>query len=720
MANSLLVQETARQQALEMSISQWTQELEIAGFTGADAVLEDLSQSDDLTSHLIISSAAPLLTAEKPAIKHSIFLVTGWDRPSHESPTANLVAAKLEDLGATDIRWSSFTDAASQLEDEELSAHEPLVLIVQDQRWLALESLDASQYLAFNATLSRPRGTLWLVNELAEDGVMPTGAEQGLARTLRAEAYGRVFANVTLDPTSSPSVLSGLVEKSLSNFLRGVQGAADYERELIQVGDALHIPRVYERNALNQSVHDATLLEPVEREQPFGKQNLKLKVRHPGLIDSLYFEEVPAWDEPLAPNEIELDVKAVGVNFRDCLIALGRVDQKEFGTDCSGVVTSVGSDCNSLKPGDRVLVSAIDTFKGSMRCNELLAIKIPDDMTFVDAGALPTIFVTAWHALVRIGRLAAGESILIHSGAGGTGQAAIQIAQWCGAEVFTTVGSAAKKRLLTEVYGIPPERILNSRDLSFADEIKLLTNNKGVDVVLNSLAGDALVASWECIAPFGRFLEIGKKDIFSHNKLPMFPFGKNVSYSGVDLTAIMRDRPELVQEALREIIGLFSKKALRVPEQRKLFPISEVEQAFRYLQTGTNAGKVVVEVDPSQTVRAFVRPKPEEWAFDVRATYVIAGGLGAQGREIASWMVRKGAKNLVLLSRAGPKPGSSAEEFVDSLRSKGVNVFAPPCDISSLTSVSAMVDRCKANMPPIKGCIQAAMDLRVRAQSLPS
>ena len=196
----------------------------------------------------------------------------------------------------------------------------------------------------------------------------------------------------------------------------------------------------------------------------------------------------------------------------------------------------------------------------------------------------------------------------------------------------------------------------------------------------------------------------------------MFPFGQNVSYSGVDLSAISRDRPELVQVALREIVGMFSKKALRVPEPRKQFPISEAEQAFRYLQTGTNAGKVVIEVDPSQTVRAFVRPKPEEWAFDAEATYVIAGGLGAQGREIASWMVRKGAKNLVLLSRAGSKPGSSAAEFVNSLRSKGVDVFCPRCDISSLTSVSAMLDRCKARMPPIKGCIQAAMDLRVRAQ----
>lgn len=177
------------------------------------------------------------------------------------------------------------------------------------------------------------------------------------------------------------------------------------------------------------------------------------------------------------------------------------------------MVRAVGSQCQ-LKPGDRVLVSAVDTFTSVIRCPEKLAAIIPEGITFAEAGGLVTNFVTAYHCLVTLGRLSPGESVLIHSGAGGTGQAAIQIAQLRGAIVYTTVGTTSKQKLLTNLYGIPPERIFSSRSLSLADSIKYLTNQKGVDVVLNSLAGDALVASWECIAPYGRFIEIGKKDIF--------------------------------------------------------------------------------------------------------------------------------------------------------------------------------------------------------------
>ncbi|KAI8964564.1 hypothetical protein F5Y11DRAFT_345269 [Daldinia sp. FL1419] len=160
-------------------------------------------------------------------------------------------------------------------------------------------------------------------------------------------------------------------------------------------------------------------------------------------------------------------------------------------------------------------------------------------MTFNEASAPPVNFVTAYHSLVVLEKLAPGESVLIHSGAGGTGQAAIQIAKVCGAQIYTTVSSPKKKELVnTFLYGIPEENILNSRDLSFAGGIKRLTRDKGVDIVLNSLAGDALIASWECVASFGRFIEIGKKDISSHNKLPMFQCARNVSFSAVDIAAM--------------------------------------------------------------------------------------------------------------------------------------------------------------------------------------
>lgn len=255
-------------------------------------------------------------------------------------------------------------------------------------------------------------------------------------------------------------------------------------------------------------------------------------------------------------------------------------------------------------------------------------------------------------------------------------------------------------------------------------------NSKGVDLVLNSLAGDALVASWECIAPYGRFLEIGKKDIYSHSKLPMFQFARNVTFSAIDLAALMLDRPEDVQEILLALIDLFQRGILRVPSPLKMFPVTDLEASFRYLQSGNNPGKVVVEVDREDIVpvraeshlnllavtdsrKARVKPT-SDWSFGADETILIAGGLGAQGRSIAKWMVAKGARHLVLLSRTGEQNASAiVRSFVADMRDSGVDLFCPACDVANASSLAMVLDHCATRMPPIRGCVQAAMNLRV-------
>lgn len=645
-------------------------------------------------------------------------LVSGWKCPSQDSRLAQHVVSILSQRGMTEVVNSSFTEVARLLQSASLSPAHLLIIVVQDGNWLSLEELGDEQYVNFQATLTRAHNLLWLSATASEACVtaMPFGAVHGLARALRVERQSMVFATVAVDASCPEPVLLGLLKQSVENFLRGVTEPEDrrtYERELVQIGTTLHIPRISEACQLNEAVHEATLTTAVERRVLFGNHNLKLAVRRPGLMDSLFLDEVATDTTALQPHEVEVEVRAVGVNFRDCLIALGRIDQQDLGIECAGVVRAVGAGCVHVRVGDRVLLCRADSFVGRLRCSQDVAMRIPDSMSFADAGALPTIFVTAWHGLVRVARLMKGQSILIHSGAGGTGQAAIQVALYCGAEVYTTVGTAEKRMLLAELYGIPPERILNSRDLSFADEIQRLTNGKGVDVVLNSLAGDALVASWECVAPWGHFLEIGKKDILGHNTLPMFQFKRNVSFSAIDISAMIQERPALLREALTQVLTLLEEGVLRMPSPMKVFSISEAEQAFRYLQSGMHAGKVVVELRAEDEVTALVRPQPKSWVFDSNQTYLIAGGLGAQGRVIAKWMVDKGARHLVLLSRSGLNGSKEAAVFVDGLQSRGASVQCPPCSIASPESLAAVLKYCTAHMPPIKGCIQAAMDLRV-------
>ncbi|KAI0378120.1 putative polyketide synthase [Hypomontagnella monticulosa] len=689
------------------TVAQWDNELISAGFTGVDIALDGSKSEGGALTSLMISSAAPYADMPNgsngtlvPRGSERLAAITSWSEPV-ESLLAKKVISALDEIGVEEVQQSSFHEGATL--DNLEGTH---VIIVQDPSWPSLATLDTDEYAAFHTMLSKSKSIMWISDSSqSAKGVNDVGIIGGLVRTLRMEKQEMLFATATVD-SSRPAVLPANLKGCLLNFFKGVR-SEKYEPELIQVGDLLNIPRVYEDSLLNQKVHESTT-ESVLREQKFRDRVVKLSIRQPGLLDTLYFEEIEL-TSALEPNELEVEVKAVGISFKDCLVALGRVAEDTLGTECAGVILRAGPRCK-LRPGDRVMINKLDVFRGVVRCHEKLAAKIPQAISFAEAAASVTNFVTAYHSLIRLANIQRGESVLIHSGAGGTGQAAIQIAQLCGATVYTTTSSQEKRALLKRLYGIPTEHIFNSRNLAFAQEVKRLTRGKGVDVVLNSLAGDALVASWECIAPYGRFIEIGKRDIFSHNTLPMYQFAQNVTFSAVDIGAITRERPELIGETFDRLVDLFDRGMLRTPSQLKVFPVSEVESAFRHLQSGTHAGVVAVEIDSDAVIPVVTKTRPDT-VFETNETYVISGGLGGQGRSIAKWMVSKGARNLVLLSRSGAKSDKSIA-FVDELRNSGANIYCPQCNIADPNSLQAVLDHCRTNMPSIKGCIQAAMDLR--------
>ncbi|KAI0904706.1 putative polyketide synthase [Ustulina deusta] len=694
------------------TVTQWDAELKKSGFTGADVVVHDGKTEQSLLMSMIISSALPhekLVNGSLQVLKpREKFLVVSGVTEYVNSPVVTGVITALNEATKGEVLETSL-DGTSRLGKLE----EMFTVVIQDSTWPSLAGLNASQYATFHTICTQSQSVLWLSDKSGcTDKVNGIGPIEGLFRTLRMEKQESTFATAVVD-SSQKDVLEANLRFITVNFLQGLSGHR-FEPELVQVEDLLTIPRVGESAKLNSKVHDL-MAESVQREQRFGEQNLQLRIRQPGLLDSLYFEGIDSEEEinngleNLEPHEVEIEVKAVGINFKDCLVALGRVDEDTLGTECAGVVLRAGSKCLH-EVGDRVLVNKLDAFRGRLRCHGALAAKIPHNLSFAEAGASVTNFVTAYHSLIRLANIQPGETILIHSGAGGTGQAAIQVAQLRGATIYTTVSSTSKSNLLQTLYGIPSEHIFNSRNLEFSQGIKRLTEYKGVDVVLNSLAGDALVASWECIAPYGRFIEIGKRDIFSHNTLPMYQFARNVSFSAVDIGAMTKERPELIGETLKHITDLFNQGKLRTPSPMKVFPVTDVESAFRYLQSGTNAGRVVVEIDSSTVIPVVIRAKPET-KFASNQTFIISGGLGGQGRSIARWMVARGARHLVLLSRSGAQSEKSIA-FVDELRRIGVDLYCPRCNVGDVGSLQAVLDHCRQFMPPIKGCIQAAMDLR--------
>lgn len=319
-------------------------------------------------------------------------------------------------------------------------------------------------------------------------------------------------------------------------------------------------------------------------------------------MDSIEFVVDGSVNEPLGPEEIEIELQAIGVDFKDMLTVIGQTDGDKFGHEGAGIVTRVGAQCTDLNPGDRVMTAGRDFFRSHARCHHKTAFKLPDSIGFTHAAAMPVVFGTALYALSHIAHLQPGETVLVHSGAGGTGQAGIQIAQLLGAEVFTTVSSKEKKDQLMELYNIPENHIFFSRDTSFADGIMRMTCGKGVDVLLNSLSGENLAASWKCVGPFGRMVDIGKGDIEKYGTLAMKPFSDNKLFAHVDLDLIIAERPLLASKLFQEIMSLLIEKKIKPSNPLEIIPISNLEQALRALQSGKSLGKIVIEVTKTAEV----------------------------------------------------------------------------------------------------------------------
>jgi NADPH:quinone reductase-like Zn-dependent oxidoreductase len=313
-------------------------------------------------------------------------------------------------------------------------------------------------------------------------------------------------------------------------------------------------------------------------------------------LNKLQFVDCPVYPTLLGPHDVEVSIAATGLNFRDVMCAMGEVAGDVLGAEGAGTVTRTGADVSGLAIGDRValLASYTGCFATHARTVDKAVVALPDEVSFEEAAGMPVTTCTAYYSLVDLARLSKGESVLIHAAAGGVGQAAIMLAQHLGANIFATVSTEEKKNMLIETYGIPEDHVLYSRDLSFGNDIMRLTKDRGVDVVLNSLAGEALRVSWNSVAPFGRFVEIGKRDIYSNGRLDMFPFSKNITFTSCDLETVMKLDQPLVARLLRDSMLLWSRGIFRQTTPLNVFPYSNIESSFRLLQSGKHIGKIVL------------------------------------------------------------------------------------------------------------------------------
>ena len=440
---------------------------------------------------------------------------------------------------------------------------------------------------------------------------------------------------------------------------------------------------------------------------------LRLSVARPGLLDSLGWDGVTAPTAP-GPGELTIRVRAAGLNFRDVMWALGLLPDEALldgfagptlGLECAGEVCAVGEGAGAFAVGDRVMAFAPASM-GTFATTAVHAVmRMPEGMGFAAAATVPVAFLTVAYALGHLARLSAGERVLVHGGAGGVGLAAIQYARLRGAKVFATAGTAPKRALLRRL-GV--DAVLDSRSLEFADEVMRLTDGQGVDVVLNSLSGEAMERSLGLLRPFGRFLELGKRDFYGNTAVGLRPFRHNVSYFGVDADQLPLRRPALAAELFAEVAGLMRDGSLR-PLPYRAFDAAEATEAFRLMQGSGHIGKIVLEVGAGDAAPE-ARPVPVAAGAVVRAdrSYVVTGGLNGFGLETARWLAAQGARHLVLLGRRGAEtPG--AEAALAAFRQGGVDARAFGCDVADADSLGAVLEQVRAAMPALGGVVHAAV-----------
>ncbi|MES2476327.1 MAG: SDR family NAD(P)-dependent oxidoreductase [Verrucomicrobiota bacterium] len=531
--------------------------------------------------------------------------------------------------------------------------------------------------------------------DLVTRGAQPVGDSMGATNVAQAPSIGifRVILgehpNFSCRGIDLPSEASAADRRLLWSELVHI----DTEREVALRGEARYVQRI-----------SRGLPQREQRLDPAVP--LRLESRERGLLDSLHF--TPFMPPTCAPGEVLIQVKAAGMNFRDVLKALALYpaeteDARIFGDEVAGEVVAVGEGVSHLAVGDKAFGLAVFGLATHTLARAADMRKMPDNLSYEEAATLPVVFMTAWYALHDVARMRAGESILVHAGAGGVGMAAIQIAHHLGCDVIASAGSPTKRALL-KTLGV--KHVIDSRRGDFAESVMELTAGRGVDVVLNALASEAIPMGLSCLAESGRFLEIGKRDIYMNSRIPLWGLRRNSSFHVIAMDAIFAGDEAKTRDLLAEVADLVDQGALTALPFRS-FPASRIDAAFRLMAGGKHTGKVVVGFADSFIVR---KGEPALPAFEIKAdgAYLITGGLGGFGRVLADWLVEAGARHLVLSSRSGAST-PEAVEFVASLVARGIETKVLKADIGSPKDVQGLISEIRTAGIPLKGIFHLAM-----------
>ena len=475
----------------------------------------------------------------------------------------------------------------------------------------------------------------------------------------------------------------------------------DAEDEILLTAAGRYVPRL----SVTTRPH-----APPAAAQP-APPRVQLDCSVPGPFRNLGWRQAPD-QGPLGADEVEIEVRSAGLNFRDVMYAMGLLPDEAvedgfcgptLGMEVAGIVTRVGAAVIEVAIADAVMAFAPASFANHVRTRALAVARKPTHWSFAAAATVPTAFFTAYYAFHELARLREGERVLIHGAAGGVGIAAIQLAKHLGAEIFATAGSDAKRDFV-RLLGV--DHVFDSRSLAFADDV-MRASDGGVDVILNSLAGDAIPRNLRLLRPFGRMLELGKRDFYENSRIGLRPLRNNISYFGIDADQLLAQRPDTARRVFIDLMALFAGGSLQ-PLPHRTFDAADIATAFRHMQASRHIGKIVVNFAPDFAPLAPPLAEPPPVARD-DATYVVTGGLSGLGLRTAWWLVRHGARHLALLNRSGAAGAPGGETVLEEFAAAGVSVLAPPCDVADAAAVRDTLALIETHMPPVRGMVHAAM-----------
>jgi acyl transferase domain-containing protein/NADPH:quinone reductase-like Zn-dependent oxidoreductase/SAM-dependent methyltransferase/acyl carrier protein len=538
---------------------------------------------------------------------------------------------------------------------------------------------------------SAKAGSLWIVTRGAQTA--SSSAEQVALAQAPVSAMGSTIAlefpelrcsRIDLDPGGAPDE------------------AGDLAREIRSRNDEDLIAFRNGRRRVARLCRIAADSAAANGERGLGSQPYRLQTSAPGMLDRLTLQ--PLERRQPGPDEVEIAILATGLTFRDVLMALGRYPggSNIFGNECVGRIVSLGAGVREFQMGQRVIVMGPGSFASHMTLAAHDVIPVPDSLSDEEAAGIPSAFLTAYYALCHLARMAPYDRVLIHAAAGGVGLAAVQLAQRAGAEVFATAGSQQKREYLKSL-GVT--HVMDSRSLDFAADIMRATGGRGVDIVLNSLAGDFIERSFSVMATHGRFLEIGSTGIWDQARVTQL--NRDIAYYPINLAATFQENPGLVGTLLSDLLKEFSGGRLK-PLPIKVFPVGEVVAAFRYMAQARHIGKIVVShADAanggSKSPGAVAR---QGTGFDADGSYWITGGLGGLGLLAAQWMVERGARHVVVTARS--EASEQALETIRRMEQKGAEVVVTRGDVSDRSHLDEVFSNFGRTLPPLLGIVHSA------------